>query len=127
MKALVHELASLLKPLPKDAVPPSCPSSSYREVVSLQAVFVTLIIALMVYVQKDPAFHANVDGLFVVLASIPLLGLFQIMRGHVHTPQGDLFLCAQPVRAYARQALVLNLVIVVLILALHLRGQLPGQ
>jgi hypothetical protein len=127
MKNLVDDLASLLKPLPEDASPPNSPSCSYREAVSLQAIFVTLTIALLAYIQKDPVFHVRIDAFFVLLASIPLLGLFHIVRGRVSTPQGDLYLCARPVRAYARQALLFDLVIVGVVLCLHWQGQLPGQ
>ena len=127
MIALIRDLPMLVKPLPDDVGPPPTASCSYREAVSLQAIFVTLTIALLAYVQKDPAFHVRVDGLFAILASIPLLGLFHIVRGRVQRPDGDFYLCAQPVRAYARQALLFNLVIVVAVLALHWQGQLPGQ
>jgi hypothetical protein len=127
MTGFLRDLGSLLQPLPEDATPPSSPSCSYREALSLQAIFVTLTIALLAYVQKDPAFHVRVDGLFAILASIPLLGLFHIVRGRVPTPEGDLYLCARPVRAYARQALLFDLVIVAAVLSLHWQGQLPGQ
>ncbi len=127
MNAFFRELVSLVQPLPEDAAPPTSPSCSYREAVSLQAIFVTLTIALLAYIQKDPLFHVRIDALFVLLASIPLLGLLHIVRGRVHTPQGDMYLCARPVRAYARQALFFNLLVVGVVLYLHWHGQLPGQ
>lgn len=127
MITFLRDLPLLFKPLSEDAGPPPSPSCSYREAVSLQAIFVTLTIALLAYVQKDPAFHVRVDGLFAVLASIPLMGLFHIVRGRVQSPEGDHYLCAQPVRSYARQSLLFDLVIVAVVLSLHWQGHLPGQ
>lgn len=127
MSEFVRDLAGLLQAPPADAVPPTSPSSSYREVVSLQAIFVTLTIALLAYIQKEPVFQVRADALFALLAAVPLVGLFQIVRGRIKTPECDIYLCAQPVRAYARQALLLDLLLVGVVSYLYWRGQLPGQ
>lgn len=127
MNEFFRDLASLLKPPPEDSVPASSPSNSYREVVSLQAIFVTLTIALFAYIQRDPVFRVRVDALFALLAAIPLVGLFSIVRGRTKAPQGDFYLCAQPVRAYARQSLLLDLLVLGVVSYLYWQGQLPGQ
>jgi hypothetical protein len=123
-----HDLSMLVKPLPEDATPPPGPTGCFRDVISLQAIFVTMTIALLAYVQKDPMFHVRVDGLFAILVSIPLLGLFHVVRGRVPMPDGnECFLYAKAVRSYARQALFFDLAILAAVLSLHWQGQLPGQ
>ena len=60
---------------PDDITPCVTQAHSFREVVSLQALFVTLTVALLAYVNSAPAFQVRVDMLFAVLASLPVLGL----------------------------------------------------
>jgi hypothetical protein len=112
---------------PDDITPCVSQANSFREVVSLQAMFVTLTVALLAYVTSDPVFQVRVDLLFAVLASLPLLGLFSIVRGRVKTDAGDVYVCTKPVRSYARQSIIMDVVIVVGLSWLYWRGQLPGQ
>jgi hypothetical protein len=120
-------LAAVLRSPPADSTPCINQANSYREVVSLQAVFVTLTVALLAYVQSAPTFQVRVDAMFALLAAVPIIGLSQIIRGRIKTQQGDVFVCTQPIRAYARQSLILDLLIVVAVSFLYWRGQLPGQ
>jgi hypothetical protein len=127
MLEFCKDLLATFQPPPHDPAPPVNQAHSYREVVSLQAIFVTLTIALLAYIQKDPVFHLRVDALFAIMASVPMAGLFHIVRGRVRTPQCDVYVCTQPIRAYARQAFILDLLIVLAVSCLYWRGQLPGQ
>jgi hypothetical protein len=88
---------------------------------------VTLTVALLAYVNSTPAFQVRVDMLFAVLASLPVLGLYRIVCSHVKTEAGDVYACTKPIRDYARQAMILDLAIVVVVSVLYWLGQLPGQ
>ena len=112
---------------PDDINPCVTQANSFREVVSLQALFVTLIVALLAYVNSAPAFQVRVDVLFAMLASLPLLGLYRIVCSHVTTEAGDVYVCTKPIRDYARQAMILDVAIVVVVSVLYWLGQLPGQ
>ena len=127
MKEFCSNLVAVFKAPPADATPPASPSNSFREVVSLQAVFVTLTIALMAYIQQDPVFRFRVDAMFALLSAVPIIGLFHIVRGRIKTPDCDIYLCAQPVRIYARQSFILDLLIVLAVSYLYWNGALPGQ
>jgi hypothetical protein len=89
--------------------------------------FVTLTVALLAYVNSEPAFQVRVDLLFAVLALLPLVGLFNIVRGHVKTDSGPVYVCTKPIRSYARQSIIMDLAIVAGLSWLHWQGQLPGQ
>ncbi|MCC7084431.1 MAG: hypothetical protein IT427_05445 [Pirellulales bacterium] len=123
----IDKLFAVVKPPPEDAKPCVDQANSFREVVSLQAVFVTMIVALLAYLQHDATFQMRVDLMFILLTAVPIIGLFHIVRGRVRTPDGDVYVCTQPVRCYARQAFILDLLIVVAISLLYWKGQLPGQ
>lgn len=112
---------------PEDVAPCVTQANSFREVVSLQAIFVTLIVALLAYVNSAPTFQVRVDAIFAALASLPLLGLHAIVRSRVKTDSGDVYVCTKPIREYARQSLILDLLVVVAVSLLYWRGQLPGQ
>lgn len=113
---------------PPDDVPPCVEqSNSLREVVSLQALFVTLTVALLAYVRNSPTFELRVDLIFAVLASLPMLGLYHIVRSHVRTESGDVYLCTKPIRTFARQAMILDIAIVIGVSLLYWWRQLPGQ
>ena len=112
---------------PDDVTPCVDQANSFREVVSLQAMFVTLTVALLAYVNSAPVFQVRVDVLFAVLALLPMLGLSNIVRGHVKTESGDVYVCTKPVRAYARQSMILDGLVVVALSWLYWWGQLPGQ
>lgn len=128
MMASLRDLFDVLFRAPPDDVTP-CVSqaNSFREVVSLQAMFVTLTVALLAYVTSEPVFQVRVDLLFAVLASLPLLGLFNIVRGRVKTEAGDVYVCTKPVRSYARQSIIMDVGLVIGLSWLYWRGQLPGQ
>jgi hypothetical protein len=112
---------------PDDITPCVVQAHSFREVVSLQALFVTLTVALLAYVNSAPVFQVRVDALFAVLASLPVLGLYRIVCSHVKTEAGDVYACTKPIRDYARQAMILDLAIVMVVSVLYWLGQLPGQ
>lgn len=113
---------------PPDDVPPCvAQANSFREVVSLQAVFVTLTVGLLAYVRSSPTFDLRVDLLFAALASLPLMGLYHIVTSRVSTDSGDVYVCTKPIRAFARQAMILDLAIVVAVSLLYWGRQLPGQ
>lgn len=113
---------------PPDDVPPcTAQANSFREVVSLQAVFVTLTVGLLAYVRSSPTFDVRVDLLFAALASLPLMGLYHIVTSRVSTESGDVYVCTKPIRIFARQAMILDIVIVVAVSLLYWGRQLPGQ
>jgi hypothetical protein len=112
---------------PDDVTPSVTQANSFREVVSLQAMFVTLTVALLAYVNSAPVFQVRVDVLFAVLSLLPMLGLYNIVRGHVKTESGDVYVCTKPVREYARQSMILDVLVVATLSWLYWRGQLPGQ
>jgi hypothetical protein len=112
---------------PDDITPCVVQAHSFREVVSLQALFVTLTVALLAYVNTSPTFQLRVDLLFAALALLPLLGLHHIVSSHVRTESGDVYVCTKPIRDYARQAMILDVLIVVAVSGLYWWGQLPGQ
>jgi len=120
-------LVAVFRPPPADITPCVSQANSYREVISLQAVFVTLTVALLAYIQRDPTFQVRVDAMFALLTAVPIIGLFHIVRGRVRTQDGEVYVCTQPVRAYARQAFLLDLLIVAAVSYLYWQGQLPGQ
>ena len=112
---------------PDDVIPCVTQANSFREVVSLQALFVTLTVALLAYVNSSPTFQLRVDLLFAALALLPVLGLHHIVTSHVRTESGDVYVCTKPIRDYARQAMILDVLIVVAVSGLYWWGQLPGQ
>ena len=113
---------------PPDDVPPCvAQANSFREVVSLQTLFVTLTVALLAYVRNSPAFDLRVDLLFAVLAALPLMGLYHIVRSRVRTGSGEVYVCTKPIRTFARQAMILDAAIVVAVSLLYWARQLPGQ
>ena len=120
-------LSAIFSSPPDDITPCVTQSNSFREVVSLQALFVPLTVALLAYVNSAPAFQMRVDVLFAMLASLPMLGLYRIVCSHVQTEAGDVYVCTKPIRDFARQAMILDLAIVVVVSVLYWLGQLPGQ
>lgn len=120
-------LAAFLGPPPDDEPPCVEQSNSFRDVISLQALFVTLTVALLAYVRNSPTFELRVDLIFTVLASLPLLGLFHIVTSRARADAGDVYVYTKPIRSYARQAMILDIVIVVAVSLLYWLRQLPGQ
>jgi hypothetical protein len=127
MNGLRSVLSAVFFPLPDDVTPCVTQANSFREVVSLQALFVTLTVALLAYVNSAPTFQVRVDALFAVLALLPVLGLYHIVSSHVKTEAGDVYVCTKPIREYARQAMIMDVSIVVAVSLLYWWGQLPGQ
>jgi len=127
MNSLRSVLSAVFFPLPDDVTPCVTQANSFREVVSLQALFVTLTVALLAYVNSAPTFQVRVDALFAVLALLPVLGLHHIVSSHVKTEAGDVYVCTKPIREYARQAMIMDVSIVVAVSLLYWWGQLPGQ
>lgn len=120
-------IAAVFGTLPEDVPPCVAQANSFREVVSLQALFVTLTVALLAYVRSSPTFEMRVDVLFAVLASLPVMGLYHIVRSRVPTESGDVYVCTKPIRDYARRAMVLDVAIVLVVSLLYWLRQLPGQ
>jgi hypothetical protein len=127
MAALRDFFNAVFSTPPDDTAPCVEQSNSFREVVSLQALFVTLTVALLAYVRNSPTFELRVDLIFTVLAALPLMGLFHIVRSRVRTDAGDVYVCTKPIRDYARQAMILDIAIVVAVSLLYWWRQLPGQ
>jgi hypothetical protein len=112
---------------PGDVPPCVAQANSFREVVSLQALFVTLTVGLLAYVRSSPTFDLRVDLLFAALASLPLMGLYHIVTSRVRTESKDVYVCTKPIRNFARQAMILDIAIVVAVSLLYWGRQLPGQ
>jgi hypothetical protein len=127
MPGIRNAFSAVFRAPPDDVTPCVNQANSFREVVSLQAMFVTLTVALLAYVNSAPTFQLRVDLMFALLAALPILGLYQIVRGHIKTESGEVYVCTQPIRAYARQSMVLDLVIVLAVSIMYWLGQLPGQ
>jgi hypothetical protein len=123
-----HSLFTAIFRTPPDDVPPCVDqANSFREVVSLQALFVTLTVALLAYVKSSPAFDVRVDLLFALLAVLPVMGLSHIVTSRVRTEGEEVYVCTKPIRDYARQAMILDIAIVVGVSLLYWLRQLPGQ
>ena len=120
-------IAALFRATPDDVAPCVNQATSFREVVSLQAMFVTLTVAFLAYVNTSPTFQVRVDAMFALMASLPLLGLYHIVRGRVKTESGDVYACTKPIRVYARQSMIVDLLVVAAVSLLYWWGQLPGQ
>ena len=123
-----HAFLAVVFGTPPDDVPPCvAQANSFREVVSLQALFVTLTVGLLAYVRSSPTFDLRVDLLFAALASLPLMGLYHIVTSRVRTETGDVYVCTKPIRNFARQAMNLAVAIVIAVSLLYWGRQLPGQ
>jgi hypothetical protein len=127
MTGLSKFLAAVFGTPPDDVPPCVAQANSFREVVSLQAVFVTLTVGLLAYVRSSPTFDVRVDLLFAALASLPLMGLYHIVTSRVRVESGDVYVCTKPIRTFARQAMILDIAIVVAVSLLYWGRQLPGQ
>jgi hypothetical protein len=127
MNGLSNFLTAVVSAPPDDVPPCVAQVNSFREVVSLQALFVTLTVALLAYVRNSPTFELRVDLLFAVLAALPLMGLYHIVTSRVRTESGDVYVCTKPIRSFARQAMILDIAIVVAVSLLYWGRQLPGQ
>ena len=123
-----RDLLNAVFDTPPDDVPPCvAQANSFREVVSLQALFVTLTVALLAYVRSSPTFEFRVDLIFAVLASLPVMGLYHIVTSRVRTESGEVYVCTKPIRDYARRAMIFDMAIVAGVSLLYWWRQLPGQ
>jgi hypothetical protein len=127
MNGIRDVFAAVFTTPPSDVRPCVAQANSFREVVSLQALFVTLTVGLLAYVRSTPTFDLRVDLLFAVLAVIPLMGLYHIVTSRVRAESGDVYVCTKPIRTFARQAMIFDVVIVVAVSLLYWGRQLPGQ
>ena len=88
------------------------PENSFRDVISLQAIVVTLTIGFLAYIQRDPDFTLKVEIGFLLLVSGPLSGLWRITRAQNETSSGLEHLYTPAVRHYAMQSFLIGMVIV---------------
>ena len=121
------EMMTVFRTPPEDIDPNAKQENTFREVISLQAILVTATIALLAYIQKQPLFQVRAELVFALLAGVPLVGLYNVVRGRRRTPQGEIFVYTRPVRVYARQVLFLALLVVLGASYLYWQGLLPGQ
>ncbi|MGE0534934.1 MAG: hypothetical protein AB7O68_08155 [Pirellulales bacterium] len=121
------EIMTVFRTPPEDIDPGAKQENTYREVISLQAILVTATIALLAYIQKEPLFQVRAEVIFALLAGVPLVGLYNVVRGRRNTPQGEIFVYTRPVRVYARQVLFLAILVVIGASYMYWQGLLPGQ
>ena len=107
--------------------PPLKPENTFRDVISLQAIVVTLTIGLLTYIQREPSFTLKVEVGFLLLVLGPLSGLWRISRAVNRTAAGDVFLYTPAVRRYAMQMLLISLLLVVGASVFYWAHLLPGQ
>lgn len=127
MNGLRDVLAAVFSTPPDDVPPCVAQANSFREVVSLQALFVTLTVALLAYVRSSPTFELRVDLIFAALASLPVMGLYHIVRSRARIESGEVYVCTKPIRDYARRSMILDMAIVAGVSLLYWWQQLPGQ
>lgn len=127
MNGLRDVLAAVFSTPPDDVPPCVAQANSFREVVSLQALFVTLTVALLAYVRSSPTFELRVDLIFAALSSLPVMGLYHIVRSRVRIEAGEVYVCTKPIRDYARRSMILDMAIVAGVSLLYWWRQLPGQ
>lgn len=127
MRSKRSAILAVLSTPPSDVPPCVTQANSFREVVSLQALFVTLTVGLLAYVRGAPTFDLRADLLFAMLAALPVMGLAAIVRSRVKTESGDVYVCTKPIRDYARQSMILDIAIVAVVSWLYWSRQLPGQ
>ena len=107
--------------------PPPKSENTFRDVISLQAIVVTLTIGLLAYIQREPGFSLKVEVGFLLLVLGPLSGLWRISRAVNRTAAGDVFLYTPAVRRYAMQMLLISLLLVVGASVFYWAHLLPGQ
>ena len=111
--------AALTDPAPK-------PENSFRDVISLLAIVVTLTIGLLAYIQREPSFTFKVEVGFLLLVSGPLGGLWRISTAVNQTPAGQVNLYTQAVRRYAMQMFLVGLLLVGGVSVFYWAQLLPG-
>ena len=114
------ENAALTEPAPK-------PENSFRDVISLLAIVVTLTIGLLAYIQREPVFTFKVEVGFLLLVVGPLSGLWRIRTAVNQTPAGRVHLYTPAVRRYATQMFLVGLLLVGGASVFYWAHLLPGQ
>jgi len=109
------------------AEPAPKPENSFRDVISLLAIVVTLTIGLLAYIQREPAFTFKVEVGFLLLVSGPLSGLWRISTATNQTPAGPAYLYTPAVRRYATQMFLVGLLLVGGASVFYWAHLLPGQ
>jgi len=103
------------------------PENSFRDVISLLAIVVTLTIGLLAYIQREPVFTFKVEVSFLLLVAGPLSGLWRISTAVNQTPAGQVHLYTPAVRRYAMQMFLVGLLLVGVASVLYWAHLLPGQ
>ena len=98
--------------LPDSHLTPPKPENSFRDVISLQAIVVTLTIGLLAYIQREPVFTLKVEIGFLLLVAGPLSGLWRITTARNKTDSGYEHLYTPAVRQYAMQSFLIGILIV---------------
>jgi hypothetical protein len=101
--------------------------NTFRDVISLLAIVVTLTIGLLAYIQREPVFTYKVEVGFLLLVSGPLSGLWHISRAVNQTPTERVHLYTLAVRRYATQMFVVGLLLVGGASVFYWLHLLPGQ
>jgi len=107
--------------------PPPKPENTFRDVISVQAIVVTLTVGLLAYIQQEPVFAPKVEVGFLLLVLGPLSGLWRISRAVNRTSAGDVYLYTSAVRQYARQMFLVSLLLVGGVSVFYWAHLLPGQ
>ena len=111
---------SRVEPSPKQ-------ENTFRDVISLLAIVVTLTIGLLAYIQREPAFTFKVEVGFLLLVFGPLSGLWRISAATNQTPAGPVHLYTPSVRHYALQMFLVGLLLVGGASVFYWAHLLPGQ
>ena len=109
------------------AEPAPKPENTFRDVISLLAIVVTLTIGLLAYIQREPVFTYKVEVGFLLLVSGPLSGLWHISRAVNQTATARVHLYTPAVRRYAAQMFVVGLLLVGGASVFYWLHLLPGQ
>lgn len=103
------------------------PENSFRDVISLQAIVVTLTIGLLAYIQREPVFTLKVEVGFLLLVMGPLSGLWRISCAINQTSEGKVYLYTPAVQRYAMQIFIVSLLLVGGSSVFYWAHLLPGQ
>lgn len=118
-------MSDVPKPAPVESAPKS--ENSFRDVISLLAIVVTLTIGLLAYIQREPVFTFKVEVGFLLLVFGPLSGLWRISTAANQTPAGRVHLYTPAVRRYAMQMFLVGLLLVAGASFFYWAHLLPGQ
>jgi hypothetical protein len=125
-ESVTLDVCLIFKPQPRPSRPPK-PENTFRDVISLLAIVVTLTIGLLAYIQREPVFTYKVEVGFLLLVSGPLSGLWHISRAVNQTATARVHLYTPAVRRYAAQMFVVGLLLVGGASVFYWLHLLPGQ